>query len=536
MTPAFLVAQREYLENIQTKGFWIGIFMLPVMLLMFAIVPFIVESTREAKRYAVIDESGWLLAVVQHQIEAEDLAEVLRAISGSSQRAISGSSKKALSGSVQRAISGSPAKVDTSLPTAFLEFNLILSRLDDQQLVAIAAGILGTKELLPRLVHLPDAAESYLSQYGTQMADWWSSRSLASRAEFSPGISTNHFIFQDEKKSMALLNQMIQENKLFAYFVIGPDPVKGNSGSRYVSNNLTDRDLLNWFGGFVTRQVRAMRLERENLDPDIATWINEPLTFEELKLSVDGTEEPVATQDIARQWAPVVFVYLLWISILINTQMLLTSTIEEKSNKLIEVLLSSVSPITLMAGKILGIAATGLTIITAWTLIAFSFFILLPAAVGINPTVDVSSVISDPWFMASFLVYFILGYLLYAAILVGLGSLCNNLKDAQNLMLPVQLVQMIPIFVMVPIARDPNGTLAQMLSYFPPLTPFVMMNRAAAPPTTTEYIITTILLLVSIAAALWFAAKLFRIGILLTGKPPAMREIVRWLRAPATNT
>ncbi|MCZ6502632.1 MAG: ABC transporter permease, partial [Gammaproteobacteria bacterium] len=358
----------------------------------------------------------------------------------------------------------------------------------------------------------------------------------ASRALYSPRISTNHFIFQDEEKTIPQLNQLIQKNKLFAYFVIGPDPVKSNSGSRYVSNNLTDRDLLNWFGGFVTRQVRVMRLQRENLDPDIATWINEPLIFEGLKLSDDGMEEPVDAQDVARQWAPVVFVYLLWISILINTQMLLTNTIEEKSNKLIEVLLSSISPIELMAGKILGIAGTGLTIIVAWTLIAFSFFILLPAAVGINLPVDVSSVISDPWFMSSFLVYFILGYLLYAAILVGLGSLCNNLKDAQNLMLPVQLVQMIPIFVMVPIGRDPNGTLAQILSYFPPLTPFVMMNRAAAPPTTTEYIVTTILLVVSIAVALWFAAKLFRIGVLLTGKPPAMKEIIRWLRAPVANT
>ena len=84
---------------------------------------------------------------------------------------------------------------------------------------------------------------------------------------------------------------------------------------------------------------------------------------------------------------------------------------------------------------------------------------------------------------------------------MGLGSVCNNLKEAQNLMLPVQLVQMLPILLMVPAAR-PNGTLAQILGYIPPLTPFVMMNRAAGPPNSTEYIVTTILLVASVPGCL----------------------------------
>ena len=95
---------------------------------------------------------------------------------------------------------------------------------------------------------------------------------------------------------------------------------------------------------------------------------------------------------------------------------------------------------------------------------------------------------------------------------------------------------MLPILLMVPIGRDPNGTLAQVLSYIPPLTPFVMMNRAAAPPSTFEYLSTTILLIISIILALWVAAKIFRIGILLTGKPPGAMEILRWLKAPVSQS
>jgi len=93
-----------------------------------------------------------------------------------------------------------------------------------------------------------------------------------------------------------------------------------------------------------------------------------PETFESVTLDSDGDEEEVNVTDIARQWAPVAFVYFLWVSILINTQMLITNTIEEKSNKLIEVLLPSISPIVIMGGKIIGIAATGLTIVFSWML------------------------------------------------------------------------------------------------------------------------------------------------------------------------
>ena len=98
----------------------------------------------------------------------------------------------------------------------------------------------------------------------------------------------------------------------------------------------------------------------------------------------------------------------------------------------------------------------------------------------------------------SFIVYFILGYLFYAALLCGIGSLANNLKEAQTLMMPIQLLLIVPLVVMVPIGRDPNGLLAQVLSWFPPFTPFVMMNRAAFPPGWITYVGTTLLMLVSI--------------------------------------
>lgn len=134
--------------------------------------------------------------------------------------------------------------------------------------------------------------------------------------------------------------------------------------------------------------------------------------------------------------------------------------------------------------------------------------------------------------LIGFVTYFVLGYLLYAAILIGIGSVVNTTQEAQALMGPVIMILMLPLLAMIPIGRDPNGTFAQVMSFIPPFTPFVMMNRAAGPPTLVEYVATTLLLVAAIAATLWASAKIFRIGILMTGKPPKMSEIVQWVRTP----
>lgn len=504
MYRALLVAQREFFENIRTKGFWLSILMMPIMLVIIGIVPVLVSSTRTVQSFTVIDNSGWLLKAVQYELSLNDAIHYLKA----------------------------PILDDRHTPLDKIKPSL--EDLEDPDFTDIAKSMMDQTAILPE--SLPLEVRSFFNTHRSEISNWWLGLSPVDRASLSPRISTNFFRFENaNSRSPDVLNQAVQDNKLFAYFVIGATPRENSEGFRFVSNNLTDRELLSWFNRSVTKVVRSERLISKNIDPAIAEWINTPPDFEARQIGDGGEEETVDSTDVVRQWAPVVFVYLLWISVLINTQMLLTNTIEEKSNKLIEVLLSSISPLALMGGKILGIALTGLTIIGSWLLMAIAFFVFLPQLLGIELPFDVTSVAIDPWFLGSFFVYFLLGYLLYAAILVGLGSVCNNLKEAQNLMLPVQLVQMLPILLMVPIGRDPNGTLAQVLSYVPPLTPFVMMNRAAGPPSAMEYVTTTLLLIVSVIAALWFAAKIFRIGILLTGKPPSFLQIMRWLRTPVTD-
>ena len=518
MRRIFLVAQREYVQNVKTKGFWFGVLFFPVILTAFIVAPQLLDRARSARRYAVVDQSGWLLAAIDQRVAGMDLGYVFEE-------------------TVERQRKGGD-EFDR-LPAVLRELAPVLTGLEPGQAFVFARQLVAQVEgglPVAGVEHLAEPARLAIAQRGEEILAWWRSLSSEEARALTSRVSVSRYARVPAPppgdEQLAELNRSVRDDELFAYFVIGPDPAAASEGSRYVSNNLTDEDLRDWFGFNASEQVRARRLADQRIDAAVASWIQEPIRFEARKVTETGEEREIEERDTVRQWAPVVFVYLLWISVWSVSNMLMMGTVEEKSSRVIEVLLSSVSPVQLLAGKIGGIAATGLTLVGSWLVCFVVGTKFIPRLMGAPPTLDLAVLATDPSFILSFLAYFLLGYLLYAAILVGLGSVCNTVSDAQNMLPAVMLVLFVPLLTMVPIGRDPNGTLAQVMSFIPLFTPFVMMNRAAGPPSTLEYVLTTALLVVSILGALWAGAKIFRIGILLTGKPPKIREIVRWLRAP----
>jgi len=129
-----------------------------------------------------------------------------------------------------------------------------------------------------------------------------------------------------------------------------------------------------------------------------------------------------------------------------------------------------------------------------------------------------------------FSLYFLMGYLMYAAFILSIGSVCNTIKEAQSYMGVLTMIMMVPILTMTFIPKDPNGTLARVLSWIPIYSPFTMMNRAAADPPLFDLVGTMVLMLATTAGGLWMAGKIFRIGILRTGQPPRVLEMLRWIR------
>ncbi|MFH1567243.1 MAG: ABC transporter permease [Gemmatimonadota bacterium] len=514
MHRGMLVARREYVEMVRTKAFWLGLLAFPIIITLAILVPLLLEKARAARTYAVVDDSGFLSAAVEGRVYAEDLGRILR---------------------VARRRQREGGREYERLPAAVRELTAAYLDLEEADRETFVEA-LWRPEAAGRVPGPPDGRTArFLADGGAErLRQWWQQVPATELARLDLKLVRKSYVRVPAPAAgedlLAELNGRISRGEVFAYFVIGPDPVRSKEGCRYVSNNFTDRDLLDWYGRLASAEIRERRIAQGGVDPQVARWMEEPLSFQDRRVGDQGGEEEVEIQDKVRQWAPVAFTYLLWIAVFTSAQMLLTSTIEEKSARIMEVLLSSVSPFELMLGKIAGVAGAGLTVVASWAFFIVGAAIVVPLATG-NPEAlgFARDIAGDPVYLLTFGTYFLLGYLFYAAILVGIGSVCTSLKDAQNLMLPVMIPMMVAIFALVPIGRDPNGTLAQVMSFIPPFTPFVMMNRAAGPPPAWQYGATTVLLLAAIWAAVWGAGKIFRVGILMTGKPPSIGQMVRWL-------
>jgi ABC-2 type transport system permease protein len=508
MSKIYMVARREYMENLRTKAFWIGILAFPLIITLSVLVPTLLSEAKAARTYVVLDHSGFLLEEVEAQVIERDLRQVFAAVQEKRRRG-------------------------ESVAAVLERLDTVLGELDEGER-ATFISLLAASQSAPREeIQLPEKARVALRDQRVELQEWWRRVSVRELDRLKVELSRSLYVRVDIPSAagedpQVVLNRMINNSELFAYFVIGADPVESSVDCKYISNNLTDRGLLNWFSNMAAEAVRKRRIAREDIDPHIARWIQESLTFQGRKVGQSGAEEEVESRDMVRQWAPVAFVYLLWIAIFTSAQMLLTNTVEEKSNRIIEVLLSSISPFQLMAGKIAGMAASGLTVVGSWAVCIFTILVIVPGAMG-APANFLGNIAADPVYILSFLLYFLMGYLFYASILAGIGSVCNSVKETQNLMMPVLIPMLIPLLAMVPIGQDPNGLLARVLSFIPPFTPFVMMNRAAGPPALWEYGLTTLLMVGAIIVTVRGSARVFRIGILMTGKPPRLREIIKWM-------
>ncbi len=225
--------------------------------------------------------------------------------------------------------------------------------------------------------------------------------------------------------------------------------------------------------------------------------------------------------EVAQLLIPGAFMLLLWISVFTCGQYLLSSTIEEKSNRVMEVLLSAVSPIQLMAGKILGQMCVGIVMLTLYG--SAGIFGLVAAAM--LDFVDLSNLI----YLA---IYFVIAFSLIACLMAAVGSAVNDIREAQSLLGPIMIILIIPMMLWMPILRNPNSGFAQVASFVPPISPFVMVLRVAGSEKIPTWQIPASIAVgfISVGVFLWAASKVFRIGVLMYGKPPNIATLIKWVR------
>ena len=221
------------------------------------------------------------------------------------------------------------------------------------------------------------------------------------------------------------------------------------------------------------------------------------------------------------QLLPIAFIILMFMGVMTGGQSLLTSTVEEKSSRVMEVLLSSLTPMELLAGKILG--QLGVSLIALGLYVGMGLVALLSFALfGLL----------NPWLLPYLAIFFLLAYLTFGALMVSIGAVVSDMREAQSLMMPIMLVLTFPFWVWFPLSQNPNSTFATVLSFVPPINTFAMLIRltSTAPPPWWQVWASIGVGMAGVVAALWFASKVFKIGLLMYGKPPNFATLVRWAR------
>lgn len=267
--------------------------------------------------------------------------------------------------------------------------------------------------------------------------------------------------------------------------------------------------------------IRAS-LVKDRIDDETRKRILAPGSMRQMKVSKRGEVEGAddSFQKAARFFGPFSMFLLLTMSIFFSSGYLLQGIAEEKQNRVIEIIWSSVNPTQLLAGKIVGLGAAGLL------QVAFYAGMLFFPAVAIFALFQVTFAA-----MMLSLVYFVLGYLLFAGLMAGTGILGNSPQESGQLSAFWTILSMVPMFLLAPISEDPNSWLARGLSYFPLTAPVTMLLRTtSAQIPWIDVGISITVLVVSIFLAVKGAAKMFRAAALMYGKRPGLREIFRWLR------
>ena len=247
--------------------------------------------------------------------------------------------------------------------------------------------------------------------------------------------------------------------------------------------------------------------------------------------------------------------FVLYFFIFAYGSMIMMSVMEEKTNRIIEIIISSVKPFNLMTGKIIGVSLAALTQVLIWGVMFFVFSYIFSLVFGISTSYDTGDLILSTEgntglssfalemisaFMnlpltnifIAFIMYFLGGYFLYASIFAAIGAAIDNQADAQQFMIPITLLVVIALYVgILTVPEDPNGIVAQIFSYFPFTSPIVMLMRITNGVPIYEQIISLTILFSSVVFMIWIAAKIYRIGILMYGKKLTYGELIKWLKS-----
>lgn len=313
-------------------------------------------------------------------------------------------------------------------------------------------------------------------------------------------------------------NLMVAHGSMEGYFWI-PKTVYDSGRVEYRAENVGNIKLQERFSRVIDDVVMERRFAEQHIDPSLMKKLVANVDVKSIKLSQKGEEKESGFLETF--FSAYIVIMMLFFLVLTSGQLLIRSVVEEKSNRVIEVLLSSCSAQDLMTGKILGLSGLALVQLLIWAVMGFAITMQFR---GI-------SVIAPENLLASF-AYLVFGFLFYAGVFVAIGSPVTTEQEAQQLTQYVTIFLIAPIIFVLPVMQNPDSLMVRILSYIPLLTPTLMVLRIAVQmPPLWEILATLGILAASSLFMMWVAGKIFRTAILVYGKRPTIPELIRWVRA-----
>jgi ABC-2 type transport system permease protein len=309
-------------------------------------------------------------------------------------------------------------------------------------------------------------------------------------------------------------NRMVLQGRLSSYIVVDTN-IMTSRKFEYISENVSNFKDISRFQSAVKDIMVRNELQRNGISSSIVREGTRPVDLETVRLSKEGREEK--TQAGSGFILGYIFIIILAMFVLTSGQLLVRSVVEEKSNRIVEVILSSTTADEIMTGKILGLSLLGLTQLAVWGAIALTFggqiaqYITVPGSI---------------WWEG---VFFILGFLFYSSIFVMAGAPVTTEQEAQQATTYVSMLLFLPIILATMVAQNPNAPYIKILSLIPLLTPTMMAFRIPIQtPDLWELVAGTLILLGSTYFCMIAAGRIFKIGILVYGKRPSLNDLMRW--------
>jgi len=373
--------------------------------------------------------------------------------------------------------------------------------------------------------------------------------------------STENVIFTDMGK-MTLDEAQKEFSKSGYYAVLFiPKNILNSTAVQIFSNRQPDFGLKQYIAKLIEKDLETLKLLKSNVNPDLLKAVQTPIFVQTIKWTSDGREVEVTME--MKTIIGTVASMLIYIFIFLYGSQVMRGVVEEKVNRIVEIIISSIRPLQLMVGKITGIMLVGLTQFVLWICISFSVIWLAqvtlfpePAVPTVtNPTATIDSKVMEqvqalgqddyqyaldifgsvsnvnwPIMIGSFVFFFICGYLLYAAMFAAVGSAVDSESDTQQFIMPITVPMVISLLMIQVILNNPDGSIAFWLSMIPFTSPIAMMARIPFGVPIWEVVLSSSILIASIIIMAKLAAKIYRTGILMYGKRITYRELVKWIR------